>query len=70
MVRKRDRHKRKTDLGSVLAVQWLRLCAPNTGGPGSILSQGTRFHMAQLRASMPQLNTLHAATKMQLCCLN
>ena len=26
-------------------VQWLRLCTPNAGGPGSIPGQGTRFHM-------------------------
>ena len=31
-------------------VPWLRLCAPNAGGLGSIPGQATRFHM-------------HAATK-------
>ena len=31
-------------------VQWIRLRAPNAGGPGSIPGQGTRSHM-------------HAATK-------
>ena len=31
-------------------VQWLRLHAPNAGGPGSVPGQGTRSHM-------------HAATK-------
>jgi len=31
-------------------VQWLRLCFPNTGGPGSIPGQGTRFHKPHLRA--------------------
>ena len=25
--------------------RWPRLCAPNAGGLGSILCQGTRFHM-------------------------
>ena len=39
-----------------LVVQWLRLCAPNTGGLGSIPSQGTRSHMLQLRVYMPQLS--------------
>ena len=39
-------------------------------GPGSILAQGTRFHMAQLTAPMPQLKILHAATKMELCYLD
>ncbi|TEA37689.1 hypothetical protein DBR06_SOUSAS9210004, partial [Sousa chinensis] len=28
-----------------LVVQWLRLRAPNAGGPGSIPGQGTRSHM-------------------------
>ena len=36
--------------GTFLVAQWLRLCAPNAGGPGSIPGQGTRSHM-------------HAATK-------
>ena len=49
--------------GTSLVVQWLRLRAPNTGGPGSIPGQGTRSHMPQLRVFMPQLKTLHAATK-------
>ena len=31
--------------------RWLRLGAPNTGGPGSIPGQGTRSHMLQLTAS-------------------
>ena len=35
-------------------VQWLGLCAPNAGDPGSIPGQGARFHM-------PQLNILHLA---------
>lgn len=30
-------------------LQWLWLCAPNAGGPGSIPGQGARFHMPQLR---------------------
>ena len=29
-------------------VHWLRFCAPNAGGLGSIPGQGTRFHMLQL----------------------
>ena len=39
-------------------VQWLRLCAPNSGGPGSIPDQGTRFPHAATKS-------LHAATKTQ-----
>ena len=30
-------------------VQWLRLRAPNAGGPGLIPGQGTRSHVPQLR---------------------
>ena len=41
-----------------MAVQWLRLLAPSAGGPGSILGQGTRSHM-------PQLKIPHATTKTQ-----
>ena len=29
--------------------QWLRLRAPNAGGPGSIPGQGTRSRMPQLK---------------------
>ena len=42
-------------LGTSLVVQWLRLRAPNAGGPGSIPGQGTRSRMLQLRAHMLQL---------------
>ena len=34
-----------------MVVQWLRLCAPNAGGLGSIPGYGTRSHMLQLRHS-------------------
>ena len=43
-----------------LVVQWLRLCAPNAGGPGSVPGQGTRSHMLQRRSKIP-----HATTKTQ-----
>ena len=46
-----------------LMVQWLRLQAPNVGGPDSIPSQGTRSHMLQPRVHMPQLKIPHAANK-------
>ena len=42
--------------GTPLVVQWLRLCAPNAGGPGSIPGQGTGSHMTQLKIQ-------HATTK-------
>ena len=35
-------------------VQWLRLLAPNAGGPGSIPDHGPRSYMPQLRVCMPQ----------------
>ena len=41
----------KTHVGTALVVQWLILCAPNAGGPGSIPGQGARCHMPQLRPS-------------------
>ena len=49
--------------GDFPVVQWLRLHAPNTGGPSSILGQGTRSHMLQLKG-------LHIPTKIEypVCC--
>ena len=38
-----------------LMVQWLKLHAPNAGGPGSIPSQRTRSYIAQLRVHILQL---------------
>ena len=35
--------------GTSLVVQWLRLRAPNAGGPGSIPGQGTTSCMSQLK---------------------
>ena len=49
--------------GTSLVVQWLRLRAPNAGGPGSIPGQGTRSQRPQLSVCMPQLKILNAATK-------
>ena len=45
--------------GTSLVVQWLRLQAPNAGGPGSIPGQGTRSHMPQLRVAETQDSTCH-----------
>ena len=39
-------------IGTSLVVQWVRLCAPNEGGLGSIPGRGTRSHMPQLRVCM------------------
>ena len=37
-------------IGTPLLVQWLRLHAPNAGGLGLILDQGTRSYLQQIRA--------------------
>ncbi|TEA26068.1 hypothetical protein DBR06_SOUSAS2210030, partial [Sousa chinensis] len=51
-----------------LVVQWVRLCAPNAGGLGSIPGRGTRhICMLRLRVHMPQQRSLHAATKKSTC---
>ena len=39
----------KTEKGTSMVVQWLRLSAPNEGGPGSIPDQGTKSHMLWLK---------------------
>ena len=59
-----------TDIGTLLVAQWLRLDTPSAGGLGSILGQGTKSHMLQLRVRVPQLNILHAAIKIKdiACC--
>ena len=57
-------------MGTSLVVQWLRLHAPNTGGLGSIPSQGTRFHMLQLKILHVAKKILHAATKTHCSQLN
>ena len=47
--------------GGLLTKNWEPdLQAPNAGGPGSIPGQGTRSHMLQLRAPMPQLGPSEA----------
>ena len=46
---------RPQEAGLPLMVQWLRLCALNAGGPGSIPGQGTGPHMQQLRPGMTEL---------------
>ena len=46
-------------------VQWLRLRAPNAGGPRLIPGQGTRCYTSQLKVHKPQLKILRAETKME-----
>ena len=51
-------------LGTSLVAQWLRLHAPNAGGPGSIpVRELDPTCMLQLRVHMPQLRSPCAATK-------
>ena len=50
--------------GTFLVVQWLRLCAPNAAGLGSIPDQGTGSHMPQLSCNMMQLRS---AKSLQPC---
>ena len=47
--------------GTSLVVQWLRLCTPSAGGPGSSPVQGTGDHALQL--SLLQIKISHATTK-------
>ena len=65
----------KEYIGTSLVVQWLRLCAPNTGDLGSIPGQGTRSHMSQLIVhssvqllSRVQLFVTHGLQHVMLLC--
>ena len=50
--------------GTSLVVQWVRLHAPNAGGPGSTLVRELDpTCMLQLRVHMPQLRSPHVTTK-------
>ena len=42
---KEQKHPLKSVFGTSLVVQWLRFCASNAGGMGSISGQGTKIHM-------------------------
>ena len=44
-------------------VQWLKLHAPNAGGPDSILGQETGSHMPKPRVGMLRINLLCTATR-------
>ena len=41
--------KEKKETGNMLMVRWLRPHAPNAGELDSILGQGTKSHMSQLK---------------------
>ena len=51
--------------GTSLAVQWLRLHAPNAGGPGSIPGQGTRSIITQLKSPRAVMKTWHSQTNLK-----
>ena len=53
--------EKKEILGTSLVAQWIRLCAPNAGGPGLIPGLGTGSHMHAAPKS------LHATTKEPVC---
>ena len=55
------RKRRRVFLGD----QWLRLHAPNAGGPGSIPGQGTRSHMPQLKIPCAATGTQHSQINTQ-----
>ena len=50
-----DKQIKRYAMGTSMVVQWLRLCAPNAGGPSLIPGLGTRSHM-------------HATTKEPVSC--
>ena len=49
--------------GTPLVVWWLRLCAPNAGGPGSIPGQGARSYMQQWRFPRASIKMWHNLKK-------
>ncbi|TEA26220.1 hypothetical protein DBR06_SOUSAS37210009, partial [Sousa chinensis] len=58
----------KCPLGTSLVVQWIRLCAPTAGGPGSIPGRGNRSHRhAATKSYMPQLRSQRATAKEPTC---
>ena len=50
----------KKSLETFLGVQWLRLCAPDAGGMGSVPGQRTRSHMLQLKIPYATTKTWHS----------
>ena len=63
------KYKSKTTEGISLVVQWLRLCAPNAGGLGSIPGQGTRSYMhAATRSSQAATKEPACSNENPACC--
>ena len=46
---------RSSNYGTFPVVQWLRLCAPNGGGPSFIPDQGTISHMPNSAAKKKKI---------------
>ena len=61
-------HCSKPSSGTSLVVQWVRLRAPNAGGPGWIPGRGTRSHMrATTKSLRATTKSLRATTKKPAC---
>ena len=48
--------------GTSLVVQWLRVHVPDSGGPGLIPGQRTRFHMPQMKITKIQCSQINKQT--------
>ena len=55
-----NNHQFKAKCRDVPVVQWLRVCASKTGGPGSNHAQGTRSYMLQLKIPCAATKTWHS----------
>ena len=53
--------------GTSLVVQWLRLCVPNVGGPGSTPGQGTGSHTPQLEVLCAAIKTWSSQIHIKNC---
>ena len=60
---RKNRSLKVASTGAFLAVQWLRLHAPSAGGLGLFPSQGTRFHMLQLKTRQSQIQVINVFLK-------
>ena len=60
----------RTPTGTSLAVQRLRLCTPNAGGPGSIPGRGTKSHVLRVKIPQRKLKIPRATAKTQCSQIN
>ena len=61
--KKNEKIQKTKGQGTSLVVQWLRVPAPNAGGPDSIPAHRARSHVPQLTIRMPQLKILPQRSK-------